>query len=149
MSFVVGPAIITNPSSINITTDVDSITLICEATGIPIPTITWIHNGNVLDENGSGSGYVYRNVSINAMSIGPGTLRSVLTTLAKDTGPYRCIATSPVSYYDPVVSETAIVSIVVGGKSKDDNTNNLYNSCKVCVFLVTKFTVHVLSSRLI
>ena len=89
--------------------------------GIPIPTITWIHNGNVLNENGSGSYYEHRNVSINATDIGPDTMRSVLTALAKNTGSYKCIATSPVSYFDPVVSDTAIVSIIVGGKSKHYN----------------------------
>ncbi len=42
--FAVGPIIDTPPSSVNVSTS-DSSTLTCVASGSPIPSIIWVHNG--------------------------------------------------------------------------------------------------------
>lgn len=110
ISFVpllVGPVIITSPSSIDITTNIHNITLICEAIGVPIPSITWAHNGTVL----LGSG----DLSIETTTmVESSTVRSVLTVnsaQANNTGEYVCNATSPVIFYESVLSETATVTV--------------------------------------
>ena len=105
--FIVGPIIITSPSSIDITTNIHSITLICQAIGVPIPNITWTHNGTVL----SGSG----DLSIETTTmVGSSSVRSVLTVnsaQANNTGEYVCNATSPVIFYESVLSDIATVTV--------------------------------------
>ena len=103
--------IITNPSSINITTDVDNITLICEAMGIPIPTISWLYNGNILNDT------TMNDLSVQTIVVGLGIVRSVLivtSTQVNHTGEYMCNATSQVTFYKSVSSDTA--TVVVHGK---------------------------------
>ena len=110
---LVGPMIITNPSSINITTNVDNITLICEAMGIPIPTISWIYNGNILNDTN------VNDLSVQTIIVGLGIVRSVLivtSTQLNHTGEYMCNATSQVAYYNSVLSD--IATVVVHGKPK-------------------------------
>ena len=105
--------IITNPSSINITTNVDNIILICEAMGIPIPTISWIYNENILNYNTT------NDLSVQTIIVGVGIVRSVLivtSTQLNHTGEYMCNATSQVAYYNSVLSD--IATVVVHGKPK-------------------------------
>ena len=103
--------IITNPSSINITTDVDNITLICEAMGIPIPIISWIYNGNILNDN------MMNGLSVQTIIVGHGIVRSVLIITSVQinyAGEYMCNATSQVTFYNSVSSD--IATVVIHGK---------------------------------
>ena len=113
---IVGPIIITNPTSINVSIDIHNIVLTCEAIGVPIPAITWTHNGTVLNLDG-GSGDFKNDVSV-ATSTSLGTIKSDLTVfsaLPNNTGYYACNATSPVSFYQSVMSTIALV--LVHGKA--------------------------------
>ena len=103
--------IITNPSSINITFNVDNITLICEAMGIPIPTISWIYNGDIINNN------IMNDISVKTIVVGLGIVRSVLTMtsmLVNYAGEYMCNATSQVTFYNSVSSD--IATVVIHGK---------------------------------
>ena len=44
MVFAVGPVIDVSPVSLN-ATSTESIILSCDASGFPVPSITWLHNG--------------------------------------------------------------------------------------------------------
>ena len=106
----VGPVIVVDPLSVNVSIEVDNITLNCTARGFPIPTITWTHNGTLLTSMDADE------VSIVTMDTGMlRTVRSTLviySALANNTGDYACIASSPI--YSDVTSTTA--RVLVQGK---------------------------------
>ena len=78
----------------NITVEGNNITITCEATGIPLPTIVWTFNGGVLM---SGD-----NVNITAATIENGDMSAVTETLTimnvlrNLTGMYTCSARNSV-----------------------------------------------------
>ncbi len=108
LSFAVAPLILTFPEADNVTSIQDNITLTCNASGFPIPQISWTHNMTGI--NGSDD-----RVSITEDQ----GQRSVLSTLTvtramtNDSGQYECMVTSPVATYDQVLSGP--VAILVQG----------------------------------
>ncbi len=100
---------------------IHNIILSCEAIGIPVPSIVWTHNDTTLNANGE-MGYFENGINIGSVET-LGTSRSVLTidsALANHTGEYYCNATSPVDFYESVMSQ--IVLVLVQGKFHDSVT---------------------------
>ena len=62
-------------------TEGDNVTLSCNASGIPVPTITWTRNGSVL------------NSSVPRISLGTESRELTITNISRtDSGEYRCVA---------------------------------------------------------
>ena len=78
----------------DITVEGNNITITCEATGIPLPTIVWTFNGRVLMSGG--------NVNTTATTIENGDMSAVTETLTimnvlrNLTGMYTCSARNSV-----------------------------------------------------
>lgn len=84
---VVAPLITTDPLSQNVTLLEGNITLTCEAVGLPIPTIEWLHNGSVAT-----NGQVFRDMFSTENRI----ISNLIVTMAmvNDSGDYLCQASS-------------------------------------------------------
>ena len=66
----------------------------CQATGEPVPTISWYFNGTPVDESNT------MNYTISMMSLNTTTINSTLTIMnvqSSDVGTYTCNATNVVS----------------------------------------------------
>ena len=81
--------------------------------GVPVPFITWVHNDTVLNEDGV-IGVFENDIYIETVEDILGTIMSTLTidsALANHTGDYYCNATSPVEFYESVMSDIALVLV--------------------------------------
>ena len=77
---IVAPLITTQPQGGPVT-EGDNVTLSCNASGIPVPTITWTRNGSVL------------NSSVPRISFGAESRELTITNINRaDSGEYRCVA---------------------------------------------------------
>ena len=126
VSHTVGPIIIMGPESVNVTIDTENITLNCIVIGVPIPDITWIHNGSVLNFDDMFSDKIF----IDIFEEDVGTRLSVLTVVSarpNNTGSYACNATSPVEFYESIMSE--VVTVLVQG------TYLCVCECVCCVYV--------------
>ena len=111
-SHTVGPIIIMGPESVNVSIDTENITLNCTVIGVPIPDITWTHNDGVLNSDDMFSDEIFINIFDEIV----GTRLSVLTIVSPQSnniGDYSCNATSPVEFYESVMSE--VVTVLVQG----------------------------------
>ena len=102
----VGPEIVLDPVSVNVTSVEDNITLTCSATGFPAPSITWQHNGTTIVAMGR--------VENNTISSSYYQVTSTLTVrmaMTNDTGNYSCTATSSIGTYSPVNSQVVLVLV--------------------------------------
>ena len=125
-SHTVGPIIIMGPESVNVSINTENITLNCTAIGVPIPDITWIHNGSVLNSDVMFSDEIY----FDTFEDDVGTRLSVLTIVSaqpNNTGSYACNATSPVELYESIMSE--VVTVLVQG------TYLCVCECVCCVYV--------------
>ena len=112
-SHTVGPIIIMGPESVNVSIDTENITLNCTVIGVPIPDITWTHNGSVLNSDDMFSDKIFIDIFDEIV----GTRLSVLTIVSaqpNNTGSYACNATSHVEFYESVMSE--VVTVLVQGR---------------------------------
>ena len=107
----VGPEIVVAPVSINVTSSEDDLVLSCSATGFPTPSISWQHNNSLVS--------VMQRVEINETTsfFQINSTLTVRRSMTNDTGNYSCTATSPVTFYSPVVSE--VVLVLVQGQQSD------------------------------
>ena len=83
----------------------DTASFTCQATGEPVPTISWYFNGNLL---ANGTEYM-----ISIMSLNTTTISSILTIMnvqSSDVGTYTCNATNVVS------SDTSSGVLTVNGE---------------------------------
>ncbi len=106
------------PEAVNVTSIQDTIMLICNASGFPIPEISWTHNMTEVRDGDD-------RVSIMG-ELGSRTLMSTLTVttaMTNDSGQYECIATSPISTFSKVRSGP--VTIIVQGEFKTDYLSNI------------------------
>ena len=125
----VAPLLLTEPSATNATIS-ENFTLACNASGYPVPTIWWTHNGTTVDENED-----------DRAAITPSTgLRSVLSVLTvsmgaiNDSGEYACIVSSSVNDFQNITGGpvTVLVQGEVGhGFLQHDLTLPLISICSV------------------
>ena len=100
------------PESVNVSIVTENIRLNCTVIGVPIPDITWIRNGSVLNYDDMFSDEIFIDIFDEIL----GTRLSVLTIVSaqpNNTGSYACNATSPVEFYESVMSE--VVTVFVQG----------------------------------
>ena len=72
----------------------DTASFACQATGQPVPTISWYFSGTLVDEANT------MKYTISMMSLNTTTIRNVLTIMnvqSSDVGTYTCNATNVVS----------------------------------------------------
>ena len=103
---VVVHLILIAPSDLNVTT-AESFNLMCTASGHPMPSISWTHNGTAVNQND-------RLQIITVEESSSRTSESVLivsTSTASDSGKYTCIASQPVSDFQTVSSRPVTVLI--------------------------------------
>jgi len=103
------PLLLTGPSATNATIS-ENLTLSCNASGYPVPTILWTHNGTTLDDTEN-----------NRATVTPSTgLRSVLSVLTvsmgaiDDSGEYACIVNSSVNDFQNITGGP--VTVLVKGE---------------------------------
>ena len=106
---IVFPAILVPPLSLNVTFMENSIFLSCQASGFPVPTISWLHNGT--------------DISITAdprlSIVTQERERSILSILevnalnvnVNDSGEYVCSASSSITEFLDVLSDPVIVLV--------------------------------------
>ena len=85
----------------------DTTSFTCQATGQPVPTISWYFSGTPVDEANT------MKYTISMMSLNATTIRNVLTIMnvqSSDVGTYTCNATNVVS------SDTSSGVLTVNGK---------------------------------
>ena len=83
----------------------DTVSFACQATGEPVPSISWYHNGALLV---SGTEYAISEISLNTTTIS-NTL-TIMSVHVSDVGTYTCNATNVVS------SDTSSGVLTVNGK---------------------------------
>ena len=111
----VAPVILIQPSSRNVTFLEESISLSCNASGFPVPTISWSHNGTDI---------TITTVPRLSVVVQEGT-RSILSTLVvnasivnvNDSGEYVCSASSSIAVFGDATSDRA--TILVQGMCMD------------------------------
>ena len=113
---VVGPEILHGPQDQNVTDFEGVITLSCNASGFPIPLISWLHNNTEL--NNEDSEVTIDTVEYYESSATPDLFGQTFSTLmiripnVNDSGDYACeAATSSVAFYAPVTSNNATVLV--------------------------------------
>ena len=103
---IVSPLILNASTDLNVTTS-ENFTLMCNATGYPVPSILWFHNGTAVNES-SRITIVPQSSSRVSLSV-----LSVSTAMATDSGMYTCNASSP--EFQTVSSGT--VNVLIQGES--------------------------------
>ena len=91
----------------------ENFTLVCSASGYPVPTIIWTHNGTLVnkDENDRAT------IILELMG-----LRSVMSTLAvsmaaiNDSGDYACIVNSSIDNFQNITAGP--VTVLVQGETR-------------------------------
>ena len=103
-SLVVAPLVLNAPSDLHVATAGD-VTLMCSASGYPVPSISWTHNGTAVNESD-------RITIIQESNTRSSTsVLSISAAVANDSGEYTCIASSPVSDFQTVSSEPVTVFV--------------------------------------
>ena len=109
-------------------------TLYCNASGNPVPTITWTRNGSVLTS------------SVLRISFGAESRELTITTVNRtDTGEYRCVANNSVGN---VTSNAATLDVKCKYTSylfEYDMTGKTSASGVTTLYLVTRLTNMVLT----
>ena len=85
----------------------DTTSFTCQATGEPVPTISWYFNGVLVDEANT------MKYTISVMSLNSTTISNILTIMdveSSDVGTYTCNATNVVS------SDTSSGVLTVNGE---------------------------------
>ena len=86
----------------------ENFTLVCSASGYPVPTIIWTHNGTIVSEDEIDRATIITNMI---------TSRSVMSTLTvsmaaiNDSGDYACIVTSSISDFQNLTAGPVIVLV--------------------------------------
>ena len=108
----VAPLLLMGPSAMNATLS-ENFTLVCSASGYPVPTIEWTHNGTLVNEDENDR------VTISPQLI---TSRSVMSTLAvsmaaiNDSGDYACIVNSSIGDFQNITAGP--VTVLVQGETR-------------------------------
>ena len=109
----------------------DTTSFTCQATGQPVPTISWYFSGTPVDEANT------MKYTISMMSLNTTTIRNVLTIMnvqSSDVGTYTCNATNVVS------SDTSSAVLTVNGELFFKYWHS--NQCNICY----KFPTYIIFS---
>ena len=108
----VAPLLLMGPSAMNATLS-ENFTLVCNASGYPVPTIIWTHNGTLVNEDENDRATII----LELMG-----LRSVMSTLAvsmaaiNDSGDYACIVNSSIDNFQNITAGP--VTVLVQGETR-------------------------------
>lgn len=112
LCLIVKPEIIESPVAANVSIMMEPIELTCSASGFPIPTISWIHNGRRLSQTGRINITNNTNEDLNIRT----SQLTVYDTVLPDTGLYKCEVTNLAVY--PSVSSDEVTVLVQGMKDR-------------------------------
>ena len=99
---IVATVIVTSPQTQNVTAG-ESFTLLCNATGFPLPSIEWILNGTsyIIEDPSIATIMSMEGLQSNSSNL------TVTSAMTNDTGIYECVATNDenieVRYADVIV----------------------------------------------
>ena len=108
----VAPLLLVGPSAVNATLS-ENFTLVCNASGYPVPTIIWTHNGTIVSEDENDRATIITNMISS---------RSVMSTLTvsmaviNNSGDYACIVTSSISDFQNITAGP--VTVLVQGETR-------------------------------
>ena len=110
--YSVAPLLLVGPSDVNATLS-ENFTLVCSASGYPVPTIIWTYNGTIVNEEENDRATIISKLVASRSVI---SALTVSMAMINDSGDYACIATSSVSDFQPVVAGP--VTVLVQGKTR-------------------------------
>ena len=91
----------------------ENFTLMCSASGYPVPTILWTHNGTIVSEDENDRATIISELI---------TSRSVMSTLTvsmaaiNNSGDYACIVTSSIGVFQNITAGP--VTVLVQGETR-------------------------------
>ena len=89
----------------------DDASFTCQATGEPVPTISWYFNGIPISNDTDVDKYEISESSVNTTTIN--SILTIMSVQSSDVGTYTCNATNVVS------SDTSSGVLTVNGESKN------------------------------
>ena len=101
----VAPLLLTEPSATNATIS-ENFTLACNASGYPVPTIMWTHNGTAIDDRAT----ITQSTALRSLL----SLLTVSMGVVNDSGEYACIVTSSVNDFPNITGGP--VTVLLQGK---------------------------------
>ena len=130
----VAPVILVPPSSLNVTFMNESINLSCNASGFPVPTISWYHNGTDINITAESRQNITRQEQERS-------ILSILVVNAKnvtvnDSGVYVCSVSSSITEFRDTMSNNYSASILVQGNVRMSVMNNyMYRHVQPCAII--------------
>ena len=91
----------------------ENFTLMCSASGYPVPTIIWTYNGTIVNEDENDRATIISELVASRSVI---SALTVSMAMINDSGDYACIATSSVSDFQSIVAGP--VTVLVQGKTR-------------------------------
>ena len=101
---IVSPFILNAPSDLHVATN-GSVSLTCRASGYPVPTISWTHNGTAVNESD-----LVTIIQESSTRVSTSVL-SITAAVANDAGEYVCIVSSTISDFQTVSIGTVTVFV--------------------------------------
>ena len=108
---LVAPLLLVGPSAMNATLS-ENFTLVCSASGYPIPTIIWTHNGTIVSEDENDRATI---ISENITSRSVRSTLTVSMAAINNSGDYACIVTSSISDFQNLTAGP--VTVLVQGEA--------------------------------
>ena len=105
----VAPLLLTEPSATNATIS-ENFTLACNASGYPVPTILWIHNGTAVDEDRNDHATIIQSTALRSFW----SILTVSMGAVNDSGEYACNVTSSVNDFPNITGGP--VTVLLQGK---------------------------------
>ena len=105
--YLVAPLLLVGPSAMNATLS-ENFTLVCSASGYPVPTIIWTHNGTLVNED------EHDRATITPQLIASRSFISALTVsgaMINDSGDYVCSVASSIRDFQPLMAAPATVLV--------------------------------------
>ena len=116
----------------------ENFTLVCSASGYPVPTITWTHNGTMVSEEENDQATI---ISENITSRSVRSTLTVSMAAINNSGDYACIVTSSISNFQNLTSGP--VTVLVQGEAR-----TLVSSCTQSVYLASLSSIHAIMNLL-
>ena len=108
----VAPLLLVGPSDVNATLS-ENFTLVCSASGYPVPTIIWTHNGTIVSEDENDQATI---ISENITSRSVRSTLTVSMAATNDSGDYACNVTSSISDFQDITAGP--VTVLVQGETR-------------------------------